>query len=129
MLDRIGGLMIELRQVTDDVAHDLKTPLTRLRNRAEEALRKAKTDDEYRATLDEVIDESDGLIRTFNTMLVIARAESDTRSHHGAGRCFGVDRERGGAIRAPGRGDEVELKVRAVAGAKVHGNRELLARL
>src|SRR5690606_15740847 len=76
MLERIGELMNELRQVTDDVAHDLKTPLTRLRNRAEEALRTARTDAEYRTALDSVIEESDGLLRTFNTMLVIARAES-----------------------------------------------------
>lgn len=76
MLDRIGELMTELRQVTDNVAHDLKTPLTRLRNRADEALRFARTDEDYRAALEQVIEESEGLIRTFNAMLIIARAES-----------------------------------------------------
>src|SRR3712207_8701469 len=43
MLDRISELMIGLKEVSDNIAHDLKTPLTRLRNRADEALRSAKT--------------------------------------------------------------------------------------
>jgi signal transduction histidine kinase len=58
------------------VAHDLRTPLTRLRNRAEEALRSAKSEADYRGALEATIEESDGLIRTFNALLMIARAES-----------------------------------------------------
>jgi signal transduction histidine kinase len=76
MLERIGALMAGLKEVSDNIAHDLKTPLTRLRNRAEEALAKAGSEGEYRAALERTIDESDGLIRTFNALLMIARAES-----------------------------------------------------
>ena len=76
MLDRIGELMKGLQEVSDNIAHDLKTPLTRLRNGVEQALRTAKDPGDYRIALDKVLDESDGLIRVFNALLIIARLEA-----------------------------------------------------
>jgi signal transduction histidine kinase len=76
MLDRIGELMMGLKEVSDNIAHDLKTPLTRLRNKADEALRSAQTPEQLRTALEANIEESDNLIRIFNALLMIARLES-----------------------------------------------------
>jgi len=81
MLERIEALMLGLKQVSDNIAHDLKTPLTRLRNRTDEALRAAKGEADYRAALEATIEESDGLIRTFEALLMIARAEAGEARH------------------------------------------------
>jgi two-component sensor histidine kinase len=76
MLARIGELNDGLKQVSDNIAHDLKTPLTRLRNRAEAALTGNRKPAEYRETLEETISESDQLIKTFNAILMISRLEA-----------------------------------------------------
>lgn len=80
MLERISTLVAGLKEVSDNVAHDLKTPLTRLRNRAEEALRVDRSAEDYRRVIEKVIEDADGMIRIFNALLMIARAEA------GAGR-------------------------------------------
>jgi signal transduction histidine kinase len=76
MLTRIASLNEGLKQVSDNIAHDLKTPLTRLRNRAEAALAGGKKSVEYREALEAIIAESDQLIRTFNAILMISRLEA-----------------------------------------------------
>jgi signal transduction histidine kinase len=76
MLERIELLMNSLREVSDNIAHDLKTPLSRLRNRVEAALRDPRGPEAYREGLERTIEEADELIKTFNALLLIARLEA-----------------------------------------------------
>jgi signal transduction histidine kinase len=76
MLQRINELIDGFREVSDNIAHDLKTPLSRLRNRVEAALREARGEDDYREALSAAIEEADDLIRTFDALLGIARLEA-----------------------------------------------------
>jgi signal transduction histidine kinase len=75
MLGRIEKLNEGLRQVSDNIAHDLKTPLTRLRNKAADAIAETR-EDARRNALEGIIAESDQLIRTFNALLMISRVEA-----------------------------------------------------
>jgi signal transduction histidine kinase len=75
MLARMESLMQALRDVSDNIAHDLKTPLNRLRNSAEQAMRDTASPATHRDALGKVIEEADGLIQTFNALLLIARLE------------------------------------------------------
>ncbi|PZO81721.1 MAG: two-component sensor histidine kinase [Mesorhizobium amorphae] len=76
MIGRIGELNEGLKQVSDNIAHDLKTPLTRLRNRAEAALAGGEGAGDHREALEATIHNSDQLIRTFNSILMISRLEA-----------------------------------------------------
>lgn len=73
MLDRIGELVDGIRHATDHIAHDLRTPLTRLRNRLEEL----REDGGARpATLEAAIGETDQLLQSFGALLRLARIEA-----------------------------------------------------
>jgi signal transduction histidine kinase len=73
MLGRIDDLMQALREVSDNIAHDLKTPINRLRITAEEALREPTNAAAHHEALGAVIEQADSIIQTFNALLQIAR--------------------------------------------------------
>lgn len=80
LLGKISKLDEGLKQVSDNIAHDLKTPLTRLRNKAEQTLSADPSKQSYRQAMEAIIAESDTLIRTFNALLMIARVEAGSRT-------------------------------------------------
>jgi signal transduction histidine kinase len=128
MLARVEELMTAMRVVTDGIAHDFRTPLTRLRTRLDLALQRDDGRGAQREVLVTAINEADALVRNLNALLEIARAEA------GFGREQMVEVDLAEMIRSLGdlyvpvaeeRG--ITLTVEASSVAKVHGHRELLA--
>jgi signal transduction histidine kinase len=76
MLDQIERLLAAMKEVSDNIAHDLRSPLARLRSRLEVTLMEDPDDAAYRETIGRTIEEADGLLKTFNGLLSIAQAEA-----------------------------------------------------
>ena len=79
MLDRIEELMDDVRRVSDNIAHDLRTPLARLRNRLEQLRSEAQSSHSDTQLAEQALADADGLLQTFNALLRIARIETRQR--------------------------------------------------
>src|SRR5262249_7568125 len=128
MLEQIERLMAGMRQVTDNIAHDLRTPLARLRTRLEVTLLERQDAARYEEVLRETIAEADRLLGTFNALLSIAEAEAGSR------RAAHVELDLAEIVHsmaelyeplAEGKG--LSLEVAADEAATVRGDRHLLA--
>jgi signal transduction histidine kinase len=80
MLDRIQELMVGMQQISNDIAHELRTPLSKLRNGLEGVLTQRPSKiSAYRASISQSIDETDAIVGTFNALLRIAQIEGGAR--------------------------------------------------
>ncbi|MFL5267896.1 MAG: ATP-binding protein [Stellaceae bacterium] len=128
MLEQIERLMTGMREITDDVAHDLKTPLSRLRTRLERALADKSTDSSQSEAIRAAIDEADRLLSTFNALLSIAELESGA----GGSKTEPVDLSEiayaASELYEPVAEESgFKLSVTTQAGLKIRGNRHLLS--
>ena len=130
MLDRIGELMIGMRQVSNAAAHELRTPLARLRQQLETALAESQPASGVELALQRALAETDGILDTFTALLRIAQIESGTRRAGfrliDLGNVADTIIE---AFAAPVEDQGKTLRGSIAAGARIRGDRDLLTQL
>lgn len=111
MLDRIQGLVNGIKEMTDNIAHDLKSPLTRIRGQAEVALTSRGAAEEYEAMAASAVEECDRLLEMINTMLFISRTEAGVAKPEFKGMDLAaVVRDAGGLFQAPAEDKRIALR-------------------
>lgn len=127
MLDRIGTLMESLRQVSSDVAHDLRTPLSRLCQRLEEARTHSCSVADYEVAVDAATQEAAGLLETFSALLRIAQVEgASPRAGFRDVNLSAIAESVADAYRPDAEEAGHMLIAEVAAGIDVHGDQELL---
>jgi signal transduction histidine kinase len=128
MLDRISGLMDSLKQVSNDIAHDLRTPLTRLRQRLEAGL--AQADAGESAAIEGALEDLDSILGTFAALLRIAQIEGGARRAAFQTVDLTVIAQTVVEAFAPSAEDEgLSLCLEASIPLIIHGDRELLTQM
>ncbi len=128
MLERIEQLMSGMKEVSDNIAHDLKTPLNRLRNRAEAALRDPRGEAAHREGLERTIEQADELITTFNALLLIARLEAGAAQENSTTFDAGeLVRDMGELYQPVAEESGASLAIAAEDGPKITANKQLIS--
>ena len=130
MLGRIQQLMDGLRQVSSDIAHDLRTPLGRLRQHLEDARERAKSTADYDQATEAAIEEADGLLDTFSALLRIAQVEAGAqKSAFSPFDLSGLLQHLGETYEPVAEDSGHVLDVRIDPGLNLTGDRQLIAQL
>lgn len=130
MLDRISSLLENLTQVSSDVAHDLRTPLTRLRNRLEQAQARSGSLADYSTAMARAIDDTDQVLALFGALLRISQIESGSRVQTFAALCLSDLLEKIFQLYLPVAEDCHHPLVRQLQGGiSILGDEELLTQL
>lgn len=130
MLARIEELMESLRHVTSDIAHDLRTPLGRLRQRLEASRLRTRSSPEYESAIDGAIEDTDAILKTFEAMLRIAQIEAGARRARFASTDLsGVAENVYEAFAAVAEDEGKRIDARIDPGIIVNGDRELLTQM
>jgi len=130
MLDRIASLMENVRQVTNDIAHDLRTPLTHLRHRLEHARSGSGSPADYDKALESAIADTDGVLALFAALLRIAQIEGGARRAGFAPVDLAALLRQLQDMFAPVCDDAGHgLTLRIAQSATIHGDRELIVQL
>lgn len=127
MLDRIGELLATVRQVSDNIAHDLRSPLSRLRSRLELALLEPPDAVSQRQAMEEAIAQAESIIATFNALLTIARAESAAGGEFSELDLAALARDAAELYEPLAEDRDITLDVLCADGIVVRGNRHLLS--
>lgn len=130
MLDRIQQLLDGLRQVSSDIAHDLRTPLGRLRQKLEDAREHASTTGEYQAATEAALTEADSLLEIFSALLRIAQIEAGAqKSGFTDVNLSDLMRSIAEAYEPSAEDSQHKLEVDVVPDVTMTGDRQLLAQL
>ncbi len=127
MLTRIEQLMKSTREVTENVAHDLRSPLTRLRGRAEMALMKNTDAVRQKEALQKAIEETDGIVATLNAILSIAQIESGARREWTAVDMAAVCRDAADLYEALAEEKDIHFTTEISDAVTIRGNRQLIS--
>ena len=130
MLDRILDLITGIREMSDNIAHDLKSPVTRIRGLAEVTLTTAEHREEYETMAASTIEECDRLLDMINTMLVISRAEAGVQTLQWQRLdIVGIIRDAGRLFETTARDKDLRVSIAANGPHHIVGDARMLQRM